>query len=210
MKSAILGTIEIVALARADRDPVRHRRRAVPRRVRQDRQVRERRPLLRRRDDRRARRSSSACSSTSSLVVTGVGGTFAGLEGLDRARAADAAGRHALGRGRAEPRARLAARGRARARRAALAGRLQHRAARRRCPGSSPARCSPSPAPRARPRRCCSRRSSSTATSFDLGEPDELAADPDLQRRAPGRRTDSSSARGAPPLRSSSMILFSP
>ena len=36
-QEAILGTIEIVALATADRGPARHRRRALPRRVRQER-----------------------------------------------------------------------------------------------------------------------------------------------------------------------------
>ena len=54
IRSAILGTLEIVALATADRGPDRDRRRAVPDRVRQAVAVRERRALLRRRDDRRA------------------------------------------------------------------------------------------------------------------------------------------------------------
>ena len=51
------------------------------------------------------------------------------------------------------------------------------------------------------------RRRSCSAPRFNLNEPHELAARPDLQRRRPGRRTGSCSARGAPPSRSSLMIL---
>ena len=64
------------------------------------------------------------------LVIGGFGGSsFAGWKGSIALGAADAADRHALGRGRAAARAELAARGGLRARRAALAGRLQGRAA---------------------------------------------------------------------------------
>ena len=120
------------------------------------------------------------------LVVTKVAGTFAGVEGLGRARAADAAGRHALGRGRAQPRAELAARGGARARRAALEGRSSGSSCRRRCPGIVTGSL-----------LAVARAAGETApllftAAFVLGvdarpQPaDELAAAADLQRRGPG------------------------
>ena len=70
------------------------------------------------------------------LVISHAGGTgFAALEGLGRALAADAADRDPLRRGRAAARPRQPARGRAGARRAAVAGRDAGRAARRLRPG---------------------------------------------------------------------------
>ena len=161
IKSAIIGTIVIVALATRDRDPARRRRRALPRRVRQEVGVRQRRPLLHRRDDRRAVDRLRPVHLHRARAQR-LRRQLRRLEGLDRARAADAAGRHALVRGRAEARAEHAARGRARARRAALARDLQGRAADGAARASSPARCWRSRAARARRRRCCSPRSRST------------------------------------------------
>ena len=66
-----------------------------------------------------------------------------------------------------------------------------------RCPGWSPARCWPSRAPPARPRRCCSPpRSSRARRSTSASAMNSLPAQI-FNDVAPGRRTASSSARGA-------------
>ena len=129
IKSAIARHDRDRRAGRADRHPDRHRRRAVPRRVRQGQPLRQRRPLLRRRDDRRAVDRLRPVRLHHARHRRLRRGGLRRLEGLGRAGAADAAGRDALGRGGAAARPRLAARGGAGARRAALARRPAGRAA---------------------------------------------------------------------------------
>ena len=187
VKRAILGTLEIVALATADRGPARHRRRALPRRVR------PRQP----RSPHVVRYFVDVMTGVPSivfglfiyitLVVSGVGGGFAGWKGSVAlallmlpvvTRSAEVV-LHA----RAGP----PARGRAGARRAALARGHPRSCCRPRCPASSPARCSPSPAARARPRRCCSRSAIVNGTTLEpRASRMNSLPDPDLRRRRPG------------------------
>ena len=131
-----------------------------------------------------------------------------GLEGLDRARAADAARRHAIGRGRPEPRARTSCA------RSALAlgaprwkvvfGIVLPTALPGLVTGSmlAVARAAGETAPllftSSRPRH--DRSTSSSA--------DELAADPDLQRRRQAQRPHRRSARGASALTLVVVILL--
>ena len=111
IKSAILGTIEMVGARDAIAVPVGIGVALYLTEYGRDEPLREGRALLRRRDDGRA------VDRLRPVHLHHAGRERRGrrlrrLEGLGRARAADAAGRDPLGRGRAAARAGLAARGR--------------------------------------------------------------------------------------------------
>ena len=140
-----------------------------------DSRLRQRRPLLRRRDDRRA------VDRLRPVHLHRAGAQrrrrqLRRLEGLGRARAADAAGRHALGRGRAATSCptRCARRRSRSARRAG--GSSSGSCCRPRCRASSPARCSRSPARAGETAPLLFTAFAVNATTFDLGAADELAA----------------------------------
>ena len=186
---AILGTIEIVALATAIAVPFGDRRRALPRRVRQDRPLRERRALLRRRDDGRAVDRLRPLHLHHARGRPASAAAFAGWKGSIALALLMLPGRHALGRGRAA---------------ASCPTRCARRRSRsaRRAGGSSSAIVLPTALPGlvTGSLLAVARAAGETAPllftvvrrqrrrPFDLGEPDELAADPDLQRRRPGPR----------------------
>ena len=81
IRSALLGTLEIVGLATLIAVPDRDHRRAVADRVRQAVVVREYRPLLRGRDDRRPVDRVRPVRASSLLVVSHVGGDSVGWKG---------------------------------------------------------------------------------------------------------------------------------